>query len=167
MAIYNGGLSIKNVSIDTNGGGNAITSLSADGNVITATKGTTFLSSLPDHDHNYAGSASAGGSANSTQALDGFTRQTNQTWGVQTGTFVHGEGVNGCDWGFRKNCPSSGMVSLVVDGKFYQNEGRYACIDTSGGTITGNLTVNNRLYIGNASAYISYNSSTGALEFNC
>lgn len=45
MAIYNGGLSIKNVSISTNGGGNAITSLSADGNVITATKATNFLTS--------------------------------------------------------------------------------------------------------------------------
>ena len=45
MAIYNGGLSIKNVSISIDGNGNAITSLSADGNVITATRGTTFLTS--------------------------------------------------------------------------------------------------------------------------
>ena len=44
MAIYNGGLSIKNVSIGTTtGSGNAITSLSADGNVITPNKGSTFL----------------------------------------------------------------------------------------------------------------------------
>lgn len=44
MAIYNGGLSIKNVSIGTaTGSGNAITSLSADGNVITPDKGSTFL----------------------------------------------------------------------------------------------------------------------------
>lgn len=43
MAIYNGGLSVKNVSVSESGAGNAITSLSADGNVITATKGSTFL----------------------------------------------------------------------------------------------------------------------------
>lgn len=47
MAIYNGGLNIKNVSINISetGNGNAITSLRADGDVITATKGTTFLTS--------------------------------------------------------------------------------------------------------------------------
>lgn len=44
MAIYNGGLSIKNVSIGAaTGSGNAITSLSADGNVITPDQGSTFL----------------------------------------------------------------------------------------------------------------------------
>ena len=44
MAIYNGGLSIKNVSIgDDTGLGNAITSLSADGNVITPNRGSTFV----------------------------------------------------------------------------------------------------------------------------
>ena len=53
MAIYNGGLNVKNVSVTSSGSGNAITSLSADGNVITATKGATFLTSLPDHSHNY------------------------------------------------------------------------------------------------------------------
>lgn len=52
MAIYNGGLSIKNVSIGTaTGSGNAITSLTADGNVITPNKETTFLTSLPNHTH--------------------------------------------------------------------------------------------------------------------
>ncbi len=45
MAIYNGGLNIRNINVSTNGGGNAITSLSFDGNVITATRGTTFLTS--------------------------------------------------------------------------------------------------------------------------
>lgn len=123
MAIYNGGLSIKQVTKTSE-----------------LTNDSGFLTSLPNHSHNYAGSSSAGGSATSTQALDGFSKLTSQTWGVQSGTFVHGEGVDGCDWGFRKNCPNNGMVSLIVDGKFYQNEGQYACIDTSGGTISGTLT---------------------------
>ena len=47
MAIYNGGLSIKNVSIGADTGlGNAITSLSADGNVITPNRGSTFVTNF-------------------------------------------------------------------------------------------------------------------------
>lgn len=65
MAIYNGGLSIKNVSVHTTGDGNAITSLMADGNVIKATRGTAFLTTSS----NYAGSSTAGGDANSSKAL--------------------------------------------------------------------------------------------------
>lgn len=42
MAIYNGGLSIKNVSIVEDGSGNAITGISADGNVLTVTKGRVY-----------------------------------------------------------------------------------------------------------------------------
>lgn len=71
--------------------------------------------------------------------MKGFKALSSQGWGEQTGTFVHGEGIDGCDWGFRKNCPVTGQVSLMVDGKFYQNEGRYPCIDSSGGTINGTL----------------------------
>lgn len=49
MAVYNGGLSIKNVSIGTaTGSGNAITSLSVDGNVITPDRGSTFLTKHQD-----------------------------------------------------------------------------------------------------------------------
>ena len=69
MAIYNGGLNIKNVSVSTTGDGNAITSLTADGNIITANRGATFLTSLPDHSHNYAGSSSDGGVATNSSAL--------------------------------------------------------------------------------------------------
>ena len=129
----------------------------------------TTVGGVNNHTHSYAGSSSAGGSATSTRALDGFSKMSNQTWGVQTGTFVHGEGIDGCDWGFRKNCPTSGTVSLVVDGRFYQNEGQYACIDTSGGTITGNLTVNSKLNAGsvqvNSKVTLQYNSSTESLDF--
>ena len=35
----------------------------------------------------------------------------------------------------------------------------------SGGTVTGDLTVNNNLYIGGTSAYVRYNSSTESLDF--
>lgn len=92
------------------------------------------------HTHNYAGSGSAGGSANSALKLEGFDGKTSaQTWGVQTGTFVHGEDVDSGSFAFRKNCPASGQLSMVIDGKYYQNEGNYPCVDTSGANMTGYL----------------------------
>ena len=64
--------------------------------------------------------------------LSGFSSKSNQTWGVQTGTFVHGEhDGDGGDFAFRKNCPANGQLSMVLDGRFYQNEGKYRVLDTS------------------------------------
>lgn len=78
--------------------------------------------------------------ASSTSKLDGFDGQTSaQTWGVQAGTFVHGEDVDSGSFAFRKNCPASGQLSMVIDGKYYQNEGNYPCVDTSGADMTGCL----------------------------
>lgn len=78
--------------------------------------------------------------ASSTSKLDGFDGQTGaQTWGVQAGTFVHGEDVDSGSFAFRKNCPASGQLSMVIDGKYYQNEGNYPCVDTSGANMTGYL----------------------------
>lgn len=78
--------------------------------------------------------------ASSTSKLDGFDGQTGaQTWGIQIGTFVHGEDVDSGCFAFRKNCPVSGQLSMVIDGKYYQNEGNYPCVDTSGGDMTGYL----------------------------
>ena len=55
-------------TVSTTGSGNAITAISQSGNTITATKGSTF--SLSNHTHNYAGSSSAGGVANSAAKLE-------------------------------------------------------------------------------------------------
>ena len=67
-----------------------------------------------------------------TNALSGFTPRSGQNWGVQTGTFVHGEGDStGGDFAFRKDCPNAGQVSMVLDGRFYQNEGQYRVLDES------------------------------------
>ena len=80
------------------------------------------------------------GNADTALKLDGFDGQTGaQTWGVQAGTFVHGEDVDSGSFAFRKNCPASGQLSMVIDGKYYQNEGNYPCVDTSGGDMTGYL----------------------------
>lgn len=82
-----------------------------------------------------AGSASAATKANvadSANALSGLSSRSSQGWGVQTGTFVHGEGdsTDG-DFAFRRNCPNAGQLSMVLDGRFYQNEGQYRVLDTS------------------------------------
>lgn len=118
---------------------------SDNGAYITASTNKASLTSSPDKVLSLSGNeirtvATALLKVLEAASLKGFSALSSQTWGVQTGTFVHGEGVDGCDWGFRKNCPASGQISLMVDGRFYQNEGKYACIDTSGGTINGTLT---------------------------
>ena len=89
-----------------------------------------------------------------TNALSGLSSRSSQGWGVQTGTFVHGEGDStGGDFAFRRDCPNAGQMSMVIDGRFYQNEGQYMCLDTnnyssyalprSGGTISGALNFAN------------------------
>lgn len=86
-----------------------------------------------DHAHNYAGSSSAGGSANSSIIPYGFSaRSGSAPWGNQTGTYV-------TDWNdstggtiqFRRDNPTSGQLSAIIDGYFYQREGQYRCLDTS------------------------------------
>lgn len=82
-----------------------------------------------------AGSASTATKANvadSANALSGLFSRSSQGWGVQTGTFVHGEGDStGGDFAFRRDCPNAGQLSMVLDGRFYQNEGQYRVLDTS------------------------------------
>ena len=95
--------------------------------------GNITISTSVNHSHNYAGSSSAGGAANSAKMITGFHHQTNnQTWGVQTGSFIAGmdDDCSG-SLAFRKNCPSNGKLSEIIDGYFYQNEGNYRCLDTS------------------------------------
>ena len=79
----------------------------------------------------------------------GFTRyNTTGGWGLQTGTCIIDWGESdGGDIDIRKNCPNSGQISIKVDGRFYQNEGQYMCLDTNnfsgyalpltGGTMSG------------------------------
>lgn len=78
---------------------------------------------------NYATSAGMAGSANT---LSGLSSHSSQGWGVQTGTFIHGEGDStGGDFAFRRDCPNAGQMSMVIDGRFYQNKGQYRVLDES------------------------------------
>lgn len=57
----------------------------------------------------------------------GFTgRSTAAGWGDQTGTTITSwDEVNGGSIDFRRDNPSSGKMSIKVDGRFYGNEGNY------------------------------------------
>lgn len=89
---------------------------------------------------NYANSA---GSATKASILDGFGSggAGNFTWGNQTGTGIwrNNDGSGG-EFGFRKNNPSSGQVSMVIDGTVYVNEGRYQVWDKGSLTNLNQLT---------------------------
>lgn len=63
----------------------------------------------------------------------GFSsRKTEAYWGPNSGTVITDwSDDSGGDIAFRKNCPNQGQMSVVVDGLFYQSEGRYRCLDTS------------------------------------
>ena len=63
----------------------------------------------------------------------GFSgRSTSQTWGKQTGTFMTAwYGPNSSSIAFRYDCPNSGQASVIIDGRFYQDEGQYMCLDES------------------------------------
>lgn len=79
-----------------------------------------------------AGSAAKATTADTANALSGFKPRSGQEWGVQTGTFVHGEcDSTGGDFAFRRDCPAAGQVSMVIDGCFYQHEGQYRVLDES------------------------------------
>ena len=94
------------------------------------------------------------GKANSSHTHSypgGFAGIDPMKWGVQTGSVVCGwaDGSGG-SIGFRKNCPSSGKVSMVIDGTVYTNEG------TNEVLTTGNYTN----YAASKSHSHSYNDLT-------
>lgn len=74
------------------------------------------------------------GTAMSSRYPVGFNSYTpaNIAWGVQTGTpLVAWNTSNGGSIGFRDNCPANGQVSMVIDGRVYQDEGRYPVLDSN------------------------------------
>lgn len=81
---------------------------------------------------NLEGNAKTATTADSANSLSGLSSRSSQGWGVQTGTFIHGEGdTTGGDFAFRRDCPNAGQISMVLDGRFYQNKGQYRVLDES------------------------------------
>lgn len=60
-----------------------------------------------------------------TYPLGFSARADNATWGSQTGSTVTQWSIGSCVVDFRKDNPSSGKLSIKVDGRFYGNEGTY------------------------------------------
>lgn len=61
-----------------------------------------------------------------------LSASTTSTWGVQTGSEIasfYDDAGGGLK--FRKNCPSNGKMSMIIDGTVYVNEGTNKVIDTS------------------------------------
>lgn len=88
-----------------------------------------------EHTHDYAGANEPGGAAinaiTATQ-LSGFTARTGQKWGNQVGEFVHGEDDSSSgSFAFRSNNPVNGEMSMLINGRFYQNQGKYMVLDTN------------------------------------
>lgn len=103
--------------------------------------GWTPIKKKPDT----AGVADYATTTGSANALSGLSSRSSQGWGVQTGTFIHGEDDStGGSMAFRRDCPNAGQMSMVIDGRFYQNEGAYRVLDTSD---EPNLNVNSANYI--------------------
>ena len=128
----------------------------ANGNAYAVTGGTVY-------------SALSSWVASKASILDGFGSggAGNFTWGNQTGTGIwrNNDGGGG-EFGFRKNNPSNGQVSMVIDGTVYVDEGRYSVIHA--GNI-GSQSVNYANSAGSATDSTKVKKSgdlmTGTLSF--
>lgn len=168
------GSSLSQILNTTGGGGNAFTSLDTTTNnkiKLTRANGGTVEKTI----NNVSNASSASFSSTATLAAypQGFeSRTTSATWGNTTGTFLTGwHTSSGGDVAFMNNNPSSGKVSMKLDGYFYQNEGTNRVLDTSdaanyvkkaGDTMTGLLTlkIGNQQGIKLGSAWMTSASST-------
>lgn len=88
------------------GSGNAVTEINRSGTVLVATRGATFLTHTP---------------------FNGGLVPINvlSTWGNSVGEFVGGwtDGTNSSAFKFKKDNPSAGKMSMLIDGTVYINEG--------------------------------------------
>lgn len=151
-----GGSSLQNIvdKIDNaTGDETAFTGLDTTTNnkvKLTRANGTTVEKTINNVSN--ASSASFASTATLTAYPQGFeSHTTSATWGNTTGTFLTGwHTSSGGDVAFMNNNPSSGKVSMKLDGYFYQNEGANRVLDTSdaasyvkkaGDTMTGLLTL--------------------------
>lgn len=75
--------------------------------------------------------------------FSGEQASTGDGWGNQTGTFITGwTTAGGGAISFRNHNPSSGKVSMKIDGVIYQNEGTNKVVDSSNFSYNGNLYIN-------------------------
>lgn len=152
-----GGSSLSQI-LASAGGGNAFTGLETTTNnkiKLTRANGKTVEKTINNVSN--ASSASFASTATLTAYPQGFdSRTTSATWGNTTGAFLTGwHTSSGGDVAFMNDNPSSGKVSMKLDGYFYQNEGANRVLDTSdaanyvkksGDTMTGALNFANNTW---------------------
>lgn len=95
----------------------------------------------------------------------GFTSKlSSATWGNQDGTFVTGwGGPSSADIQFRNN---GGKLNVIIDGTFYQDEGRYKVLDTNNYSSTLDaryLLKGSGVTAGNNSSWLSFSNDTGGI----
>ena len=93
-------------------------------------------------------SGTCGGASWSSYPYGFSSRATGQTWGSQTGTFLTGwQDSTGGSIAFRRDNPTGGQMSMIIDGTVYINEGRARCYGAknlyyNGSGTNGNITLN-------------------------
>lgn len=95
----------------------------------------------------------------------GFTSKlSSATWGNQDGTFVTGwSGPSSADIQFRNN---GGKLNVIIDGTFYQDEGRYKVLDTNNYSSTLDaryLLKGSSVTAGNNSSWLSFSNDAGGI----
>lgn len=109
--------------------------------------------------------------------LSGFNSPRTAFWGsvndiAKTGVIVNGANTTsgGSYILSHRISGSDAELDMIIDGRFYQNQGAYQVLDTSNGvttttaqTVSGLKTFSNGLNIGNAK--LQYNTATEALDF--
>lgn len=88
---------------------------------------TTSISNRGKCSTTFLGYGDVAGNADTSTIPLGFaSRNTNATWGNQTGTTITcWNQSSGGSIEFRRNNPSNGKLSIKVNGRFYGNEGSY------------------------------------------
>lgn len=86
------------------------------------------------------------------------------TWGNQDGTFITGwSGPSSADIQFRNN---GGKLNVIIDGVFYQDEGKYKVLDTNNysATLDGRyLLKGSAVNTNNNSSWLSFANDTGGI----
>lgn len=97
---------LEDLNLVQTGSGNAVTdiSISSDKKTITATKGNTFLAHTPLN--------------------GGLQPMADGNWGNTTGSTVAAWGSGISAFKFKKDNPTAGKISLLIDGTIYINEGQ-------------------------------------------
>ncbi len=115
--------SIGPIYLYANGSSHGIWDTGFGRNIITVTSSASTFN----------GTASWADGATYANYLYGFSGyDTAQGWGSQIGTFISGmHDSTGGSIAFRRDNPTAGQMSVIIDGRYYQREGQQVVLDAS------------------------------------